>query len=236
MPPHLPGNGYSLPPGPNRREADIADKPAGESGQHFGRRTAGTAPPPLPRQPNVHRQHPWPLQSQANANSQLLQVESSDSVPAGEEVATVQPPPVARSGFSAVGYTAIGFLAGALFWHAVGFWTLVHDAVFSGPRLESRTQQTVPVVAAPPVATFDERTLRNHVTRSTASQAWEDTQKIATGSISASAPSPKTSAKPQVSPPPRPAGASNVDPRFVTGPETTTWQPAVSRTPTTDSN
>ncbi|MDX2288955.1 MAG: hypothetical protein NW217_09065 [Hyphomicrobiaceae bacterium] len=53
------------------------------------------------------------------------------------DTASVRPAP-ARSGPSpsALGWSVLGFVAGIAFWHAVGFWGFVQEAVFSGPRLQ----------------------------------------------------------------------------------------------------
>jgi len=43
-------------------------------------------------------------------------------------------PPKRRGGVGpAIVWTGVGFIAGAIFWHAVGFWTFVSSVVLNGP-------------------------------------------------------------------------------------------------------
>ena len=230
MPPYLPGTGPGEPPGSNRHEANCPERPAGQVGRQFGRRPADSVPPPLPENPHVRRPQPWPLQHRVNTNAEPNLHEASEFPPATDEARDAQPRANSQRRFTAVGYTTLGFLAGAVFWHAVGFWTLVHEAVFSGPRSEASAYQNVPVVAAPRAVAFDEEKLRDHARRSTSVDVWRNPQNITTGSISAPNPSPATSAKTQLQNP-APSESQKADPRLVTGPGETSWQPAVSRAP-----
>jgi hypothetical protein len=46
------------------------------------------------------------------------------------------------------GWIALGFIAGMLFWHVVGFWTFMSRVVFDGPETATRTiQQPQPAYA-----------------------------------------------------------------------------------------
>lgn len=48
----------------------------------------------------------------------------------------------------AAAWLALGFLAGIVFWHGVGFWSFVKDAVYQGDEDKAVLQQAQP--AAPP--------------------------------------------------------------------------------------
>lgn len=206
----------------------------------FGKRPSlPPMPPPLPsaspaqHQPTeapVENRRPWPLDARPSAQRDRPTQDATDTTVHNsaaqsphEEPTHVDPYHVSgrRRGsgaFSAFGYAAIGFIAGAAFWHAIGFWTLVHDAVFSGPRMQAGTQRPQYANRPPVVRAFDEEVLRyanDPETRLSPSR-------IVTGSIK----------KPVAAPQPRPAKSQQAaefnTQVFKIEPEIS-WQPAVKK-------
>ena len=169
---------------------------------------------------------PWPLDQENRQDSGNTATEYAGSAsPQPRRPASSQHPMVI-AGF--------GFLAGAVFWHAVGFWSIVHEAVFSGPRQSAAIERSQPAQAAPAASSvpaqtatssaaqrqFDERSVREF-TRS----APNGSAPITTGAIPGAAPATAPITPQQASPPPQPAAAgtgttSQADP-FA-------WQPAVT--------
>ncbi len=182
---------------------------ASEPVQSFGCHSA-VAPPPLPSQ--TPRQHPWPLQpvDERQPHSTKPSPPTSD--------ASAKPQRQRRSVGAPLGFITFGFIAGAVFWHAVGFWNLVHSAVFSGPRHEV-TASHIPALPHP-TRSFNEEALRNFSQRPNGPN-WP---KITTGSISDTAPAIAT--HPQLASPPD----DNAE-RQPTGPGGISWQPAVKTSP-----
>ena len=231
MPPYLPGKDYDDPPGPSWLESRQADRPAGQPAPQCGRRPPH-AVPPLPRQPQLSCPQPWPLQQlpvDLDAEPGIAPGEPHQPAP---HAANTRAPARARTSGAAIAYTTLGFLAGVVFWHAVGFWTLVHDAVFSGPRLEARTEPLDRALAPPPVVPFDEEKLRDHARRPTAADvdAWQAPQNVTTGSINSPSADAAMPARPQVRAP-APVDDRRDAPPVLTTPGGITWQPAVSKAP-----
>lgn len=231
MPPYQPGAGLGEASGSNRRQAEYAEPRTSVSRPRFGRRPAEAVPPPLPPRRDADRQQPWPLPAQSDPPAEPIRIDATDP---GQEPEQQQEKLHPRGNgarrYSAIGYTTVGFMAGAVFWHAVGFWSFVHEAVFSGPRSEAHAQPSAPAAPPPRAVAFDEEKLRDHAVRSTTTQAWQQPQKITTGSIPSAAPSQSEVLQPQV----MPAAASDAaqpERPLVTGPGETSWQPAVSRAP-----
>lgn len=53
------------------------------------------------------------------------------------------------AGRTVVASTAVGFVAGAVFWHCIGFWGFVRDVVLKGPTIEAQAvAQTGPACTA----------------------------------------------------------------------------------------
>ncbi|MBU1211122.1 MAG: hypothetical protein KJ587_07610 [Alphaproteobacteria bacterium] len=237
MPPYLPATGHDVPPGPARLDDGHAETPAGQSAPKFGRRPAHAAPP-LPRQPQLRWPQPWPLQQASFApNAEPRRESAEPHQSATHQSATHQsatlaaktPAPArARTPGSAMTYASLGFLAGIVFWHAVGFWTLVHDAVFSGPRLEAGAKPLVPVVTAPPDFAFDEEKLRYSARRPTAVDVWQRPQDFTTGSIKSPSGDAAMPARPQARAPVEDRGDAAP---VLTAPGAITWKPAVSKAP-----
>lgn len=155
-------------------------------------------------QPTVRQQQPWPFQPQpavdlphpplkaARTQAPMQQTASapspSSTPPASRPSLSVEPDPAPirgephipakRSAASALIYASVGFLAGAAFWHAVGFWSFVEEAVFSGPRQQaSQTFDDFP--SRPAARDFDEERFA-----SSPEETVTSTSKITTGSIS----------------------------------------------------
>ncbi len=175
-------------------------------------KTADANPPPLHGEAPATGQQPWPLtldpEQDGHAAGIALPQESSPS----------KPPRRRSSVFAAISYISLGFVAGAGFWHAVGFWTLVQNAVFSGPRQKLAAPQPFP--ASRPAAIFNEEELRNFSRRRVA----PDRPPISTGSIGA--PIPAIAADPQ--PATMPADDAEQE---SPGPGGIAWQPAVKPSP-----
>ena len=229
MPPHLPGTGFGEPPGPSRREGDYAERPAVRPEAQFGHRPAHAVPPPLHRSPQLRRPQPWPLQQPTDAAATSYQGDPNESYATSADFAdTPAPTSRRRHRGSAIAYTTLGFLAGVVFWHAVGFWTLVHRAVFSGPRLEVSAEPAIPVVTARPVVAFDEEKLRDSARRPSANDPWQRPQNITTGSIGTPPAPVPVPAQPHAG---APAQIENhTDNAAVqAAPGGISWQPAVSR-------
>lgn len=218
MPPRQPGPGLDHALGHNRQ-------PAGQNpaAQPFGRRLSGPLPPLAPKEQLAVDQDPWPLQPSGDtaANAGWNQTETNMSTSDAE--AHRRSP--RRSWVGACLYGTLGFAAGVAFWHAVGFWNLVHEAVFSGPRLEAsaRVAPPRPGPAPPRSVGFDEQQLRHHATRPSApGQAG-----ISTGSIGPAYPNSATQpVRPQAHPSPKTPHALE-EPVTLTGPGGISWQPAV---------
>lgn len=221
------------------RSDNVRDGGASKARQSrgFGNRPSPPPmPPPLPsasqakHQPintPVENRRPWPLDARPSAHRGRLTQGATDTIAAPpsahEEPNHVDPNHVSsrRRGsgaFGAFGYTAIGFIAGAAFWHAIGFWTLVHDAVFSGPRMQASTQRPQYANRPPVVRAFDEEVLRyanDPETRLSPSR-------IVTGSIK----------KPVAAPQPRPAKsqqAADFNTQVLKIEPEISWQPAVKK-------
>ncbi len=206
--------------------------------QGFGKRTSlNSTPPPLPSQDSPPLQHnapasaanparrkPWPLQTPPPS------VQHERTAERGTPTYNEQPgsygDPDTRPGrhrttsrFGAISYAAVGFLAGAAFWHAVGFWNLVHDAVFSGPRLEAGSQPQY-ATRPPVVRAFDEEVLRYANDKPTKFSP----SRVVTGSIKKPAPGHVDDRMPVAAPARRqPAAAKNT--------AKNSWQPAVTKSP-----
>ena len=77
-------------------------------------------------------------------------------------------------------YACIGFFAGVAFWHAVGFWQFVEEAVFSGPRQQAtQTLDTPSTRSAAERNQFDEERFAR-----TPQKPGARSSNISTGSIS----------------------------------------------------
>lgn len=220
MPPRLPGTAPELSIGHH-------GQPTG-AGQHandlFGRPHAEVAQPPLPDQHPPHPE-PWPLQQLASETTSFSA--GGDSPPSDGEHGTSTRRVRQRSAISAVAFTAIGFIAGVAFWHAVGFWGLVHDAVFSGPRLQANAHP--PAGVAPPALPsieFDEQDLRWHAVRPTPIQP----SSIMTGSIGEPN-SPDTLVPAAQAQPAAGVGAPPPDHKVTAGSRENSWLPAVTTVP-----
>ncbi len=174
--------------------------------------TANPAALPVPGDAPAARQQPWPLTPGSEQESRsAAPTQPQDSSPSQEHRRR-------SSASAAIGYMSLGFIAGAVFWHAVGFWTLVQNAVFSGPRQKLAAPQPFP--APSPAAMFDEEELRNFSRRRVA----PDRPPISTGSIGA--PIAEIAAEPQSAKTP----AENAEQNSA-GPGGITWQPAVRPSP-----
>lgn len=174
--------------------------------------SSAATPPPMPNAAFAPRQNPWPL----TPGSEQASHSAECSRPQDEA-----PPRAYRrrsSAGPALGYMALGFIAGAGFWHAVGFWSLVQNAVFSGPRQKVAAPHPSP--AQRPAVVFDEQELRNFSRRRVA----PDRAPISTGSIGE--PIPAIATRPQTDPTP---AASTEHQK--TGPGGISWQPAVKPSP-----
>lgn len=153
------------------------------------------SPPPPARSTEPAKVDPWPLPGSKHRHGH----QNADTA--------VGSPKPGRA--KAYGYALAGFLFGIAFWHAVGFWGLVHDAVFSGPRqTASHRYEAPPAPAAAPgpaqaAGTFDERSLRNYSQRPASGAA-----DIATGSIETPAPSAANRQSPSSAQEPLPEPAS----------------------------
>ncbi|MEQ8825050.1 MAG: hypothetical protein RIC14_11815 [Filomicrobium sp.] len=137
--------------------------------------------------PAAPAQQPWPLSgtdntatrsnTQTRSHNKAAHKPTQDTTPntRAPEVANVSPK-ARRGGWI---YASLGFLAGAAFWHAVGFWTFVEEAVFSGPRQQTNFTAIEQRPASPTGTIFDEAAYGT-------SQAARNTgaSKISTGSIS----------------------------------------------------
>lgn len=70
-----------------------------------------------------------------------LRIEPLPASPAGDFV----PAPLSPQKKQALYWGGGGFITGIIFWHAVGFWDVVHSAIFSGTPIEaSRAGKPVP--------------------------------------------------------------------------------------------
>ena len=65
---------------------------------------------------------------------------------------TIKPTKARRSARSAAVWAAVGFIAGAVFWHAVGFWSFVSDVVLKGA---STVEAKLALAASPRAPTSD---------------------------------------------------------------------------------
>ncbi|MCH9808272.1 MAG: hypothetical protein K0U74_11120 [Alphaproteobacteria bacterium] len=204
--------------------------------QRFGKRSVlPSVPPPLPGSlgspaPDAQsdadghpRRQPWPLQQSSASNDRAPATAESPAPNRPENIPDMAPDssrqPNSRrtsSRFAGIGYAATGFVAGAAFWHAVGFWTLVHDAVFSGPRLEAQQSQSQYANSPPVVRAFDEEVLR--YANDPANKL--SPARITTGSVNRSKPNVHTKAT-----------APNDRPALAQPPPANSWQPAVNKTP-----
>ncbi len=186
---------------------------ASSTGSSKSLRTALAAtPPPLPAEDSAPRQNPWPLTSDPEHGSG-----STESIRAQDEAR----PKAHRRRSSvgpALGYVTLGFIAGAGLWHAVGFWSLVQNAVFSGPR--QKIAAPYPSPAERPAVVFDEEELRSFSQRRVA----PDRAPISTGSIGD--PIPAIATHPQAAP----TAAASAEHQQA-GPGGISWQPAVKPSP-----
>jgi hypothetical protein len=219
MPPRLPGIAPELSIG-HHGQPDGAEQHADDL---FGRPHGEVAPAPLPIEHPPHPE-PWPLQQLGNEPTSFSA--GGVSLPSNDEDSpTRRRRP--RSAISAVAFTAIGFVAGVAFWHAVGFWDMVHDAVFSGPRLQASAHP--PAAAAPlalPSVEFDEQDLRWHAVRPTPIQP----DRITTGSIGKPT-SPDRLAPGAQSQPATGMAAPPPDHEVTADPRQNSWLPAVTTVP-----
>ena len=88
--------------------------------------------------------------------------------------------PAKRSSGRGILYACIGFFAGVAFWHAVGFWQFVEEAVFSGPRQQATQSLDTPATrSAAERNEFDEERFAKNPPASSPS-----TSGMTTGSIS----------------------------------------------------
>ncbi len=158
-----------------------------------------TEPPPVP-QPN-----PWPFEQNsgdaprapsivAKARPSLSQATSAERTTGSREFSpTLHAPepdqfhddtetyePAKRGSGRGILYACIGFFAGVAFWHAVGFWQFVEEAVFSGPR-----QQATQTLDTPSTRSTAERTEFNEERfAKTPQNPGPGASNITTGSIS----------------------------------------------------
>lgn len=85
-----------------------------------------------------------PTTGRADASSGLLHRRGEANLPAQHDAARHATGVVARSldGVGGLGWSILGFVGGAVFWHFVGFWSFVSDVVLSGgtePPVSART-------------------------------------------------------------------------------------------------
>ncbi|MBU2581919.1 MAG: hypothetical protein KJ622_09395 [Alphaproteobacteria bacterium] len=243
MPTFHPGTDRRPPPVPDRSAAtDSAPGPSGYAAHDTTGQHEPGAPSHVPRPPHAPLRQPWPLQSAPEHEFDRRTSYAPDHPSAyrkhpRDPESTPARNPTRRA--SAAGYLMMGFIAGAVFWHAVGFWNLVHDAVFSGPRLLAQDGQPLPVVTAPPAdkppatAAFDEEKLRGSAVRPASAGAIPGPSRITTGSIES--PAPVEVVRPSRAAQPRsPAVAPDTqlpsqEPPIMMGPGGISWKPAVSR-------
>lgn len=249
MPPYPTGTVRQPSPVPRRHTTKPASRPAGPADQYAATAPEQIAPPPLPQQRQSQPQEPraqsprlqpWPLQAATEKRSGPHQpVATDETLQAVAADAGRSSPPQPQRRYSSIAHLLVGFVAGAAFWHAVGFWTLVHDLVFSGPRLTASDGAPLPVLTATPAAkvpprlAFDEETLRGHATRPAMAGARPEMSNITTGSIRA--PAPAEAYRPVQLPPSgnqraaRAEGRESEDSPVMMGPGGISWTPAVSR-------
>lgn len=80
-----------------------------------------------------------------------LRIEPIPGAPVGDFVPATLSPYKKQ----AIYWGSAGFITGIIFWHAVGFWDVVHSAIFSGTHIEaSRTPNTPPLMATSTPGTF----------------------------------------------------------------------------------
>lgn len=106
--------------------------------------------------------------SQVLANAEATAVHSSNAVsvqPAANAVpleidaAPVSPDRAVRiRRFDGLGWALCGFLIGAVFWHAVGFWSFLTTVVLNGPEeIQIVEPQSMPLLANCTVLVLDRR-------------------------------------------------------------------------------
>lgn len=108
-----------------------------------------------------------------------LRIEPLPTPPAGDYVPATLSPQKKQALYWGGG----GFITGVVFWHAVGFWDVVHSAIFSGTPIEaSRTEKLAPK----PVAASAPGSFADAIDRAISSVSSEaEPAPIATGALQA---------------------------------------------------